>query len=110
MNEKSEALEKRDYSCEAMSAVVLIVLSALSHFWYIAIVAGVGIVAWGALLLLGHALLSTSVAQARELDKRLTALDLESQVFPPGKIRRSVDCYTPRIGATSSGDPKPAVE
>ena len=32
---------RRDYSCEILGLIVLTVLSALSHFWYILIAAGV---------------------------------------------------------------------
>ena len=38
---KLDKLNKRDFSCEIISAVVLVLLSALSHFWYIAIVVGI---------------------------------------------------------------------
>ena len=62
MIEKAEAQEKHDYSCEAMSLVVLIILSALSHFWYVVIAIGIGIAVWGAVALLGQALLSASEA------------------------------------------------
>jgi ABC-type transport system involved in cytochrome bd biosynthesis fused ATPase/permease subunit len=33
--------DKRDYGCEVIGLVVLTVLSALSHFWYIMIAIGV---------------------------------------------------------------------
>lgn len=65
MIEKAEAQEKRDYSCEAMSLVVLVILSALSHFWYVVIVVGIGIAIWGAITLLAQVLLSASGAHAR---------------------------------------------
>ena len=64
MIEKAETQEKRDYSCEAMSLVVLVILSALSHFWYVVIALGIGIAVWGAVTLLGQVLLSASEAHA----------------------------------------------
>jgi len=38
---------KRGYDCEILSFVVLFVLSALSHFWYIMIFICAGIAVWG---------------------------------------------------------------
>ena len=53
-------LNRRDYSCEIISVVVLLLLSALSHFWYIAIAAGFAIAAWQTIRLLGLAVRSAS--------------------------------------------------
>ena len=43
-----------DYSCEVLSLIVLFVLSALSHFWYVLMAVGVGISLWLGVLLLGR--------------------------------------------------------
>ncbi len=42
----------RDYSCEILAVIILTVLSALSHFWYILIAIGVvaGLAAVGLLI------------------------------------------------------------
>jgi hypothetical protein len=37
---------KRDYSCEIIGLAALFILSALSHFWYIAILTGLGAAVW----------------------------------------------------------------
>jgi len=44
--EPAEECKPKDYSCEIISAVVLIGLSALSHFWFIAIGITVGTLVW----------------------------------------------------------------
>jgi hypothetical protein len=61
MNESREAPGKRDYSCEIIGVAVLLILSALSHFWYIAIFAGLGAAAWGVVRLIS---LATQIVQA----------------------------------------------
>jgi hypothetical protein len=58
---------KRDYSCETMALVVLVALSALSHFWYIMIAICVVAALIGAGFLLSRILI---LAQ-RELLARL---------------------------------------
>jgi hypothetical protein len=42
----AEEGKTKDYSCEIISFVVLIALSALSHFWFIAIGITVGTLVW----------------------------------------------------------------
>lgn len=59
---ESMQLKKRDYSCEIISVAVLVVLSALSHFWYIAIAAGIAVAAWQILRLIILAVRSSSPA------------------------------------------------
>lgn len=54
MIEKTDESDKSDYSCEIVSFIVLVILSALSHFWFIVIGTGVAFVFWAALALLGH--------------------------------------------------------
>jgi hypothetical protein len=56
---------ERDYVCEGMGLIVIVVLSALSHFWYVLIavgilggVAGVGLLLATALLRLGRQMLA----------------------------------------------------
>ena len=44
----------RDYSCELLSFIVLFVLSALSHFWFIMIAICIGIGLWGAGIVLSR--------------------------------------------------------
>jgi hypothetical protein len=44
--EPAEERTSKDYSCEIISFVVLIGLSALSHFWLIAIGIGIGTLVW----------------------------------------------------------------
>lgn len=43
-----------DYSCEVLSLIVLFLLSALSHFWYILMAVGAGILLWAGVVLLGR--------------------------------------------------------
>lgn len=58
MTEITDNLNKSDYSCEIMSFFVIVILSALSHFWYIFYVICAGIVCRGVVVLLGHVWLS----------------------------------------------------
>jgi hypothetical protein len=55
MSESQETQGKRDYSCEIIGVAALLILSALSHFWYIAIFAGLGAVAWAVVRLISVA-------------------------------------------------------
>jgi hypothetical protein len=55
MNESREAPGERDYSCEIIGLATLFLLSALSHFWYIAILAGIGAAVWALIRLIGAA-------------------------------------------------------
>jgi hypothetical protein len=96
MTEKTTDLKKRDYSCEIISFIVLVVLSELSHFWYVAIAICVGIIFWGAIVLVGQMVLSAAGALPwRPRASRTNngqAGDSGNQVFQPAKIRQSVDC------------------
>jgi hypothetical protein len=64
----------RDYSCEIMSLIVLTVLSALSHFWYIMIAICIVIALAGAGLLISILLI--------RLRRRLLARLLDSPLGP----------------------------
>jgi len=59
MSERAHEPRKRDYSCEILSFIVLVILSDLSHFWLIVIALCIGIVFWGAILIFGQLVLST---------------------------------------------------
>ncbi len=54
MIEKVDGQDKNDYSCEIVSFIVLVILSALSHFWFIVIGTAVAIVFSAAIVLLGQ--------------------------------------------------------
>jgi hypothetical protein len=82
---------KRDYSCEIIAVLVLLSLSALSHFWLLAFAAGVLLSMWGFVLLMMRA---WNLAALRVEFRRSTPAPSPSapQVFRPEKIRPSVDC------------------
>jgi hypothetical protein len=96
ITEKADEPEKRDYSCEIISFVVLVFLSELSHFWYIVIAICIAILFWGAILLLGKLALSAASTFSWRLLARRTndrkAGDSGNQVFQPSEIRQSLDC------------------
>jgi hypothetical protein len=98
MAEKASEPSKHDYSCEILSFIVLVLLSALSHFWYIVIAICAGIVFWGALALFGQLMLRAAgtlpwhVRSKRTIAEETEDGDSEPQVFLPRKIRQSVDC------------------
>ncbi len=54
MIEKTDASNHADYGCEILSFLVLVILSALSHFWYIVIAICAAFVFCGAIVLLGQ--------------------------------------------------------
>ena len=88
----SDSVEKkRDYSCEIISALALLSLSALSHFWLLAIAAGALLAVWGFIVLM---LRAWSFAALRmEFRRTASAMSPSApQVFLPEKIRPSVDC------------------
>jgi hypothetical protein len=60
MTEITDNLNKSDYSCEILSFFVIVILSALSHFWYIFYGICAGIVCWGVVVLLGLIWLSAA--------------------------------------------------
>ncbi len=82
---------KRDYSCEIISVLVLFSLSALSHFWLLAIAAGALLAMWGFLLLMMRAW-TLAALRLEFLRSMSPPLPSAPQVFLPDKIRRSVDC------------------
>jgi len=83
--------QQRDYGCEIISAVVLLSLSALSHFWLLAIAAGALLAMWGLVVMMMRA---WNFASSRVEFRRSAAAVSPStpQVFLPEKIRPSVDC------------------
>jgi hypothetical protein len=100
MAERAEEPKERDYSCEIISFVVLVILSELSHFWYIMIAICIAVLFWGAIVLLGQlAVLAASTFSWRPRARRANdgrADDSGNQVFQPSKIRQSVDCWIHR--------------
>ena len=96
MIEKVEESKRRDYSCEIISVVVLVILSGLSHFWYILIAAAIAGLFWGAIVLLGQ--LATFAARTffrgirAEQTMEGNSIVSGTQVFQPSEIRQSVDC------------------
>ena len=62
MIEKTDESDQNDYSCEILSFVVLVILSALSHFWFILIGTGIAVLFWAAIALLGRLLRSAASA------------------------------------------------
>ncbi|MGA7794227.1 MAG: hypothetical protein WCA19_14420 [Candidatus Acidiferrales bacterium] len=61
MTESADTGKKSDYSCEILSFIVLVILSALSHFWYILFIFCAGIIFWGAVVLMGQILQSAAM-------------------------------------------------
>ena len=96
MIEKVEESKRRDYSCEIISLVVLVILSGLSHFWYILIAAGIAGLFWGAIVLLGQ-LATIAARKFFRAPRAVQTMERNSivpgtQVFQPSEIRQSVDC------------------
>ena len=96
MSEKQGDPRKADYSIEIGSFVVLVILSALSHFWYIVIAICIGMLFWGGVTLFVR--LARSAANGlswhpRAIQpSRCKQSGFQNQVFQPRKIRQSVDC------------------
>jgi hypothetical protein len=96
MTQKANEPKKRDYICEIISFIVLVILSELSHFWYIVIAICIAMIFWAAIVLPGQlALFAAStfpwLPRARHTNKRKTG-DPGNQVFQRSKILQSVDC------------------
>jgi hypothetical protein len=95
MIEKTDESNQSDYSCEIASFFVLVLLSALSHFWFIVIGIVVAAAASAAIVLLVRALRSAAekVSWPERVAQKFAENDLTAgQVFQPVKIRQSVDC------------------
>jgi hypothetical protein len=96
ITEKAHEPEQRDYSREIISFVVLVILSELSHFWYIVIAICISILFGGAIFMLGKLALSAASTFSWRLRARRTndrkAGDSGNQVFQPSEIRQSLDC------------------
>jgi Ca2+/Na+ antiporter len=94
-DDQDKSQDKSDYSCEILSFVVLVILSALSHFWFIVIGICFAIVVGAAIILLGQFVRTAATAlpwlSSLETDELLKRRDSRSQVFLPRKIRQSVD-------------------
>jgi hypothetical protein len=82
MAEIADNPKQSDYSCKILSFIVLFILSALSHFWYILFVFCAGIVLWGAVVLVGKGLASAALTwKARGLTHQGNESDSGNQVF-----------------------------
>jgi hypothetical protein len=77
-----------DYGCEIISFVVLLVLSALSHFWYIMIVVCAGTAFWATSAVLRRAIVNRMVATAPEVGRQI---ERESPEAAAGMPRSSFD-------------------
>ena len=60
MIDRPDESASQDYSCEIVSFVVLLGLSALSHFWFIALAIAMGIAAWALVKLVRQLVLCAS--------------------------------------------------
>ena len=47
MTKRTGETKKRDYSCEIISLIVTVILSELSHFWYIVFASCFATLCWG---------------------------------------------------------------
>lgn len=65
MTHGADGCNNGDYSCELLSLIVLFLLSALSHFWYLFIAIGIGLFLWVGVVLLGSSLMSAAHALPR---------------------------------------------
>jgi hypothetical protein len=96
MAEQVQEQMKGDYSCEIMAFVVLVILSELSHFWYIIIAICIGMIFRGTIFLFGQLVQAAACAFPRRHGVRQSIPskmeDSLPQVFQPSKIRQSVDC------------------
>ncbi len=102
MIEKTDESNQSDYSCEIASFFVLVLLSALSHFWYIVIGIVLAAVASAAIVMLIRVLRSAAenvTWPARVAQRFAENDDSAGQVFQPAKIRQSVDCSFDGPGA-----------
>ena len=95
MTDKEDLPEKGDYYYEIVSFIVLVILSGLSHFWFILIGICAMMLFWGALLLLMQAVrYATNSFSRRARAPHTTNVlmsDSRNQVFLPVKIRQSMD-------------------
>jgi hypothetical protein len=95
MTDKEDRPEKGDYYYEIVSFIVLVILSGLSHFWFILIGICAMMLLWGGVLLLMQAARYASNSFSRRARATQTnnviMSDSRNQVFLPVKIRQSVD-------------------
>jgi hypothetical protein len=96
MAQNTNEPKKRDYSCELISFVVIIILSALSHVWFIAVALCAAVALWGTIVLMAkwaHAAAEAYLRSSRaQMEMAPSPADSGSQVFRPSEIRQSVDC------------------
>lgn len=95
MPDKEDLPQKGDYYYEIVSFIVLVILSGLSHFWFILIGICAMMLFWGALLLLMQAVRyatdSFSLRTGATHTTNVIMSESRNQVFLPVKIRQSVD-------------------
>jgi hypothetical protein len=96
MTQNTNESNQRDYSCEIMSFVVILILSALSHVWFIAIALCAAMALWVTIVLVGQWAHRAAEAYLRttrsQMEMAPSQADSGSQVFRPAEIRQSVDC------------------
>jgi len=96
MTQNTNESNQREYSCEIMSFVVILILSALSHVWFIAIALCAAMALWVTIALVGQWAHRAAEAYLRstrsQMEMAPSPADCGSQVFRPAEIRQSVDC------------------
>ena len=81
MTESAGTGKKSDYSCEILSFIVLVILSALSHFWFILFIFCAGIIFWGAVVLLGQVLQSAAMTFPSQTRRLLVRMQSRTRDF-----------------------------
>jgi hypothetical protein len=81
MTESAGTGKKSDYSCEILSFIVLVILSALSHFWFILFIFCAGIIFWGAVVLLGQVLQSAAMTFPSRTRRLLVRMQSRTRDF-----------------------------
>jgi hypothetical protein len=110
MTERTDEVKKRDYTCEIISFIVIVILSELSQFWYIVIAFCFVALCWGAIVMLGElAIFAASKVPWRLRASHTTgrkAGEIGSQVFQPSKNTPELGLLAPWRKATMDASRK----
>ncbi len=95
MTDKEDLPQKGDYFYEIVSFIVLVILSGLSHFWFILIAICALMLFWVGILLVMHAVRYATNSFSQRVSttqiNNVIMSNSRNQVFLPVKIRQSVD-------------------
>jgi len=99
-------ISKHDYGCEIVSFIVLFILSALSHFWFIMILICIGAAVWGTGVFLARMFLYVKAASFLGPGSRMDRENASWAIgMPNGVLDPHTSSSSPSIQIASQESP-----